>query len=117
MASDVGRLIDRQMNRLLHFGNAGSQTPAAPVITGLPVISGSPQVGQILSASTPAISGVPYPSITWQWKRDAADIPNATSNTYTAQLADVGADLAATVTATNSEGSDTATSLSIDVSE
>lgn len=91
------------------------QTPAAPNIYSV-TISGDPYVGETLTAEV-GVTGYPTPSLTYQWKRDGVDISGATSSTYTAVEADDGTDLTVTVTATNSEGSDNATSAAVSISE
>ena len=81
---------------------------------GLPVISGSPAVGQTLSASpgTWSPSGTAT-SIRWQRSLDGSrwsDIGGATSTSYTTQAADLGTYLRVIVTASNLYGQASATS-------
>ena len=89
--------------------------PPPPVNTGLPAISGSAVVGQLLSASTGVWSGNPT-SYAYEWRRcDTAGaactaILAATGSTYTLTVADVGATLRVAVTASNGGGSATAVS-------
>jgi hypothetical protein len=93
-----------------------TQTPSPPVNTGLPVVSGSAQVGSVLSASTGTWSGSPAPSFAYQWQRcdqsgnGCSPIGSATSSSYTVVQADVGSTLRVTVTATNGSGSASANS-------
>jgi len=88
----------------------------APVNTSLPTIFGTAEDGQTLSASTGVWSGYPAPSYTYQWKlcnsagESCANISGATSSTYTLEHSDVGATLRVIVEATNSVGSESATS-------
>lgn len=91
-------------------GGAVAGTPAAPVNTAIPVISGSPVVGQTLSSSTGSWSGYPYPTFAYQWKRAGVAITGETNATYVVELADVGEEITVTVTATNDSGSANATS-------
>jgi hypothetical protein len=84
---------------------------AAPVNTGLPAISGTAQLGQTMSCSTGTWTGNPSPSFTYQWPRDGSGIGGATGSTYVVQAADQGHTLSCEVTATNSVGHQTATSL------
>jgi hypothetical protein len=87
----------------------------APKSTSLPTISGTPAVGQTLTASTGGWSGKPT-SYAYQWQRcDAAGaacapIVGATGQTYVVTEADTGTTLRVAVTARNSVGASTATS-------
>ena len=74
-------------------GPAPANTPA----TGAPTISGTAQVGQILTASTSGVTdndGLTSPSYTYQWIANDgtadSDIQDATSSTYTLVSDDVG---------------------------
>ena len=61
--------------------------------TGEPTISGTPQVGQTLTASTSGISdddGLTNVSYSYQWLADDTDIDGATNSTYTLQSSDNG---------------------------
>ena len=84
--------------------------PVAPVNTALPTISGTPQVGSVLTASNGTWTGTPAPTFAREWLRDGAVIPGATGLTYTPVVADEGTALSVRVTATNSAGSVPATS-------
>ena len=88
--------------------------PAPPVLTGAPGVTGVPAVGRTLSTDGGAWqpSG---PALSYQWQRgDAADgysdIAGATSSSYTAVAADAGYNLRVVVTASNADGTATATS-------
>ena len=79
---------------------------AAP--TGLPTITGTPQVGQTLMADTSAIEdedGLDDVSYTYQWIRSDngadTDIARATDSTYTLVLADRGKTIKVKVTFTD----------------
>lgn len=91
------------------------QAAGAPVSTSPPTISGTPQVGQTLTAGTGAWTGGPA-SFAFQWQRcDASgvscvDIGGATGGTYVVGSADVGSTLRVVVTATNAAGSASASS-------
>ncbi len=88
----------------------------APSTTTPPAISGTPQVGQTLTASSGSWNGTTPIAFAYQWRRcDAnggacADVASATGQTYTVQTADVDHTLRVQVTATNSGGSAQATS-------
>lgn len=84
-------------------------TPFAPINASVPVVSGQPYVGMVLSASTgtwsasPAVSGYTY-----QWYLGAAAISGATASTYTVQAGDIGSTIKVRVTAINTQGSTSA---------
>lgn len=88
-------------------GGGGNISP--PVNSVLPVISGTPQMGQTLSVTNGTWSNSPT-SYTYQWKRAGVDIGGATANTYASVSADMGTVITCTVTATNAGGSASATS-------
>ncbi len=83
--------------------------PSAPTSTAPPIVSGTPQQGQMLTASTGTWSGSPT-SYAYQWRRcdaggsNCAAITAATSSVYLVQPADVGGRLVARVTASNAGG-------------
>jgi hypothetical protein len=88
---------------------------APPSNTALPTISGTPKTHAALSASNGTWANSPY-AFTFLWRRcdtngaNCVDIPGATSNKYTATVYDIGYRLRVVVTATNSQGSVSATS-------
>ena len=88
---------------------------AAPVNTAPPAITGTPQVGQTLTASTGTWTNSPT-SFAYQWLRcngggNSCDaVANATQSTYTLVAADVGSTMRVRVTATNADGSNSAQS-------
>lgn len=79
-----------------------------PVNTALPTITGTAQVGVELTGSNGTWAN--DPTFTYQWNADGAPISGATGSTYTPVEGDVGAVLSFTVTATNDDGSTSATS-------
>jgi hypothetical protein len=89
-------------------GKAGVAGPG-PVNTAVPVISGTVSVGSTLTTTNGTWTGTGI-SYTYQWKRGGANIGGATSNSYLLVTADIGAIITATVTATNTGGSSSATS-------
>jgi hypothetical protein len=102
-------------------GTGAAQTTAAqanyaPTNSAAPTISGTPQVGQTLTASTGTWNSSTTPTYTYQWQRcdtagnNCASISGASSQTYVVQSADVNSTLRVVVTATNSSGSGSATS-------
>lgn len=81
---------------------------AAPANSVLPAISGTPQVGQTLTA----FPGVwtQAATFTYVWKNEGVAIDGATASTYELQAGDQGDNITLTVTATNAAGSASATS-------
>jgi hypothetical protein len=96
-------------------GGGGGGTTAAPANTSPPVISGTAQDGQTLSASAGSWSGSPT-SYAYQWQRcdssgaGCANVTGATASSYSAGSTDVGSTLRVAVTASNAGGSTTAQS-------
>ncbi len=75
--------------------------------TGTPAISGTPQVGEELTASTSGISdadGLDNASFSYQWMRADADIGGANGSTYTPVAADEGERLKVRVRFTDDAG-------------
>lgn len=87
-----------------------AQTFTAPVISGVPTISGTEEQGQTLTATAASHTGNPTPTETWQWERSGAAISGATSSTYLLAAADVGETITVVQTETNAIGSDVAES-------
>jgi hypothetical protein len=94
-------------------GSAASQ--AAPVNTAPPTVSGTPAVGQTLTASNGTWSNAPT-SYAYQWLRcngggnSCVSVANGTQKTYTLVGADAGHTMRVRVTATNADGSASAES-------
>jgi hypothetical protein len=93
-----------------------AQAAYAPTNSAAPTISGTPQVGQTLTASPGTWNSDTTPTYAYQWQRcdtagnNCAAITGATAQTYTLQSADVDKTLRVVVTASNSSGSGSATS-------
>jgi hypothetical protein len=120
--------VDHTLRVTVTAVNADGQTAAsskttalvssakAPVNTALPVISGTAQVGQELSASTGTWTGG-VQSYSYQWQRcDAAGascaaVVDSTARTYGVHAIDAGNTLRVVVTAKNASGTTDATSL------
>ena len=89
--------------------------PVAPSNTGLPVVSGTAEVGLTVSASSGSWSGTAPISYAYQWRRcDSAggacvDV-GANASSYLLTGADVGSRMRVVVTASNGAGSSSATS-------
>lgn len=96
----------------------GSVLNIAPTITTNPTISGTAKVGETLTATAGDTTGTPPPTSTFQWQRSDngtsgwSDISGATGTTYVLVSADETKYLRVEQTATNIEGSVTATSAS-----
>jgi hypothetical protein len=96
--------------------SSAAQATYAPTNSAAPTISGTPQVGQVLTANNGTWNSDTTPTYSYQWQRcdtagnNCAAIPGATAQTYTVQAADVDKTLRVVVTATNSSGSGSATS-------
>jgi hypothetical protein len=98
------------------FAGAGrAVTTVAPVNTAPPTISGTPTVGQTLTAENGTWSNTPT-SFTYQWLRcngggNSCDpVANGANKTYTLVGADAGSTMRVRVTATNADGSNSAQS-------
>ena len=101
----------------------GPPTEAAAPVTAVvaagaqPTITGTPAVGQTLTAVEGTVAGAPPSTYTYQWQRcDATGaacvpIPTAVGKTYVLTAADLGRSLRVVVTATNATGSSGATSV------
>jgi hypothetical protein len=93
-----------------------AQANYAPTNSAAPTISGTPQVGQTLTANNGTWNSSTTPTFAYQWQRcdtagnNCAAIAGATKQTYTVQSADANSTLRVVVTATNSSGSGSATS-------
>ena len=97
-------------------GNQETRTSAVSVAvaatpnsaaTGAPTISGTAQVGQMLTASTSDISdsdGLINATFTYQWLADDTDITDATGSTYTLAAADEGKTIKVRVSFTDDGG-------------
>lgn len=85
-----------------------------PVNTGLPLISGTPQVGQVLSATTGFWTGNPD-TYAYQWNRNGTPISGSINSTRTLTSSDLNAVMTVSVTATNGGGSTVATSVATQI--
>jgi len=106
---DIGSTIAVSVTR---FDNSGSvvsiptlpvNDPGLPVLTGIVIISGIAEVGQILTAETGTLGG--SGDIYFQWIRDDDTVVGSNSNIYTVQIDDAGFSIILTVTRSNNSGS------------
>ena len=99
---------------LAGLGTAARQAP--PANTAPPSITGTAQQSQTLTAQNGTWTGTGTISFRYQWLRcnqagnGCNEIGGATERTYTVRGADVGSTLRVRVTATNADGSTSATS-------
>ena len=83
--------------------------------TVAPAISGTNEVGEVLTCTSGTWSGGTPITYAYQWKLDGVNIGGATNNTYTLISADAETDITCVVTATNAEGSNSATSNTVTI--
>jgi hypothetical protein len=85
--------------------------PTVPSNTAPPTVSGSAQVGQVLTATSGTWSGSTPIAYAYQWQgcnasgESCANISGATATSYTVAEADIGRAIRVVVTASNSAGS------------
>ena len=118
--ADAGKAIKVQVSFTDDAGNSEGLTSAATAAasntpaTGAPTISGTVQVGQILTANTSGIAdadGLANVTFSYQWLADATAIQGATGSTYTLADADAGKAIKVRVSFTDDAGnSETLTS-------
>lgn len=99
---DTRQMWARKLNRV---AKAIASTARSPVNTVAPTITGTAQVGQVLTRTTGTWTGSPTPTYTQQWYANGAAISGATGTTYTPVVGDVGKTITVRVTATNANGS------------
>lgn len=102
----------------LSFVPQGDNVPApGPTNTVAPSISGTPEVGETLTASTGTWTGTGTISYAYQWQLDGVNISGATSSTYVIQAGDYPGQVRVRVTATDDLGSRTTSSAAVTVEE
>jgi hypothetical protein len=84
----------------------GAHSPAAPRFGAAPSLTGSPEVGALLTCTPGSLTGVPDPLVTFSWLRNGAPITGSTASTYTVQPIDAEQSIACAVHAVNDSGSD-----------
>ena len=89
---------------LVGLGAVPSAQGAEPILnTGAPVVAGDPVYRERLTATPGTWSPEPV-AVDYQWLRDGAPIPDATTAAYRTDLDDLGRRLAVSVVATDSTG-------------
>src|ERR1700722_16096735 len=81
---------------------SGAGATTYPVLLQFPVVSGTAQVGKVLTSTTGTWTGAT--SFTYQWSGNKVWIPGATAATYIPVASDVGHTLTSTVVARGSPG-------------
>lgn len=113
-AAQAGQTISVRVTATNDLGNdmatsaATTAVIAPPTNTAAPAITGTAQVGQVLTVSNGTWTG--SPTYTRQWKANGTNISGATATTYTPVAGDVGKTITCTVTGTNAAGNASATS-------
>ena len=78
-------------------------TVGPPVNNVLPVITGTPSVGQTLTTTNGSWTGTATITYARQWQKGVADIVGQTGTTYVIQAGDVGSTIRCKVTASNGQ--------------
>jgi Ig domain of plant-specific actin-binding protein len=92
-----------------------TMTPLWMTVTGKPIITGRPNVGQVLTADATGDFSDSKATLAYQWLRDGTPITGATAKTYTVVAGDIGKALSVKVTATSGSESANATSATVTV--
>ena len=109
----LAQLLMSTSTMAVTLGGGAAPVDVAPSNSTAPAISGTPQVGSLLTSSTGVWSGSPTPTYAYQWNRAGTAISGQTGATYTVVTADIGQNITVTVTATNTAGSASATSAAV----
>ena len=114
--SDEGKAVSVVVSFTDDAGNAETLTSAATAAveakpnspaTGAPAITGTAQVGEMLTADTSGIAdadGLDNAAFSYQWLADNTDLPGATGSTYTVAGADEGKAIVVKVSFTDDRG-------------
>ena len=115
--ADANRLQDDSGLAVASFGGRAVTNDTGPnnVATGVPIISGTAQVGEMLTASASDIAdadGLTNATFAWQWIASdgttETDIAGATVSSYTLTAAEIGKTIKARVTFTDDGGANEA---------
>jgi hypothetical protein len=106
-SSDMGDTIHVVITETNGVGSPASATSAstitadaAPTITAA-TITGTPMVGDTLTATSSGVTGYPTPTETYQWYYNLTPIQEATSSTYTIPSAYIGDSISVVITEFN----------------
>ena len=86
-----------------------------PVVNTAPTVIGTPQTGQILTCYGASFFGIQPITATFAWLRNGVAIAGATGGAYAPAAPDVGQAISCAVTASNVDGTATATSAAVTV--
>jgi len=117
VAGDLGSTLRARVSYSNQTGFIESSSTAAvlaappPPLTGSVSITGTTTVGQTLTANTGSLGG--SGAISYQWRRDGADITGANSSTYNLVQADSGSRITVTVTRADNSGSVTSSQTAV----
>jgi len=115
-ASTTGGTATATSAPTLAIAPAGASASARPSAIVAPTVTGTPQVGTVLTASAGTWTGSPT-SYAFIWRRcdatgaNCASIANAVGTTYTLTPGDIGSTISLAVTATGKGGAQTATAV------
>ncbi|CAI9403570.1 hypothetical protein [Nocardioides sp. T2.26MG-1] len=122
VAADSGRALTCVVTATNGTGGSAQQTSRPVTVTATgpantvpPIVSGSAGVGEVLTCLPGGWSGTGL-GFAYIWRRDGTAIAQATWSAYTVLSPDVGTTLTCAVTATNGQGSATATSAGVVIS-
>lgn len=94
-------------NRLIaqeFAASVANPASSAPRSLSRPVIQGNPKVGQTLTCNSGNWTSSTF-GFSYQWMREATDIPGAITSVYQVQSGDIQANISCRITATNASGS------------
>lgn len=119
--ADMGMNITLRVTATNMAGSTVSTSAAVgpvvkpPVNTAAPTVSGLFEIGGVLTATNGTWSASPAPTFTYQWYANSTPIAGATGVNYTVRPVDAGDVISVRVTATNSAGNATASSLAREI--
>ncbi len=114
--SDFGHALTVTITETNSVGVASATSLPTTLVAGLAptittaTITGTPTVGQTLTAHSTGVTGTPTPTESYQWLDNGTAIPGANSSTYVVPSADYHQPITVTITETNSVGAASATS-------
>ncbi len=113
MAQPVSKLVSPRIQAALYYArkrlrNRRKSARADPELTDPPAVSGTPQVGEELTADPGVWED--DPTFSYQWLRNSEPIVGAKALTYTLTEADEGTEISVSVTARSATGFGSATS-------